>query len=56
MRVFFLYMSLFLGMLSFAQPANDNCANAIDLVVNAPYNLFSTTNAATTQVGEYCAS
>jgi gliding motility-associated-like protein len=55
MKIKLLFIVLLASLNCFAQPANDNCANATTLVVNAPYQC-TTTAAATTQTDEQCAS
>ncbi|TDR24730.1 hypothetical protein C8D80_1776, partial [Flavobacterium cheniae] len=55
MRVFLLCLTFLVGLLSYAQPANDNCASATALTVDAPLVCSQTTSAATAQGGEYCA-
>jgi hypothetical protein len=55
MKLKLLIFTLLFSIFSFAQPANDNCANATALTVDGPLLCSQTTNAATTQSGEYCA-
>lgn len=55
MRKFTLILMALFPILLMAQPANNNCANATNLTAGAPLVCGQTTNAATTESGEYCA-
>lgn len=56
MRKITLILAALFPILLAAQPANDNCANATTLTVGGSLICGQTTNAATTEGGEYCAS
>jgi gliding motility-associated-like protein len=56
MKIKLLFIVLLASLNCFAQPANDNCANATALTIDAPLLCSQTTASATAQGGEYCAA